>query len=113
MERIKLIQINPSQAKYPLIRLTAKGIYYGKEYLTDYNSTFDKVVSFIGSFDKTPINSKDISEELKINFFLVWAIFIDLENNNLVKTRKAIGGVYIYKITERGHDFFNSKTNYI
>ena len=60
-------------------------------------------------FMKNPkkINALDISKKFNIPFVFVGTVFKDLERDNFIKLQKAVGGLYINKITERGIDFFN------
>lgn len=90
------------------ILLTSKGAYLGKEYISNYDKIFEEVVSLITSENSPLNNDVEISKKLNVPRIFVDAVFEDLENQNLVKTRTAIGGMYIYKFTDRGKDYFSN-----
>lgn len=90
------------------ISLTSKGAFLGKEYINNYGEIFDDVVSLLNSKDSSLKNDVDISKKLNVPRIFVDAVFEDLENQNLVKTKTAIGGMYIYKFTDRGKDYFSN-----
>ena len=66
------------------ILLTSKGAFLGKCYID---------------------NDVEISKRLNVPRIFVDAVFVDLENQNLVKTKTGIGGMYISKFTDRGNDY--------
>ena len=73
------------------ILLTSKGAFLGKCYIDNYDKIFEDVVSLI--------------KRLNVPRIFVDAVFVDLENQNLVKTKTGIGGMYISKFTDRGNDY--------
>ena len=88
------------------ISLTSKGAFLGREYIDNYDNIFEDVVSLVTSENSSLKNDVEISRKLDVPRIFVDAVFEDLENQNLVKTRTAIGGMYIYKFTDRGKDYF-------
>lgn len=87
------------------ILLTSKGAFLGKGYIDNYDKIFEDVVSLITSENSSLNNDVEISKRLNVPCIFVDAVFVDLENQNLVKTKTAIGGMYISKFTDRGKDY--------
>jgi len=90
------------------VSLTAKGAFLGRKYINNYDGIFEKVVSLVTAKDSPLKNDVEISKKLDVPRIFVDAVFEDLENQNLVKTKTAIGGMYIYKFTDRGKDYFSN-----
>nr|WP_295000088.1 hypothetical protein [uncultured Methanobrevibacter sp.] len=87
------------------ILLTSKGAFLGKCYIDNYDKIFEDVVSLITSANSSLNNDVEISKRLNVPRIFVDAVFVDLENQNLVKTKTGIGGMYISKFTDRGNDY--------
>lgn len=77
------------------ILLTSKGAFLDKCYIDNYDKIFEDVVSLITSENSSLNNDVKISKRLNVPRIFVDAVFVDLENQNLVKTKTGIGGMYI------------------
>lgn len=114
MEQIKNMEslgfinaYNLTNSSNPRITLTSKGAFYGKEFIKNYDELFNDVVTFI-SLEKFSSNRDIIiSQKLEVPNVFVGAVFEDLSNQNLVKIKQGASGLYIYKFTERGNDYFS------
>lgn len=87
------------------ISLTSKGAFLGKEYIKNYEKIFDDVVSLITSENSSLRNDVEISKKLNVPRIFVDAVFADLEDQNLIIIKTAIGGMHISKFTDRGKDY--------
>ena len=85
------IIVSNSVTNNPKVRLTFEGVYYGREYLDNYDESYDRVVDLIkkSSLKTTP----EISKYLGVNHLVCGAIFIDLAEQGLAKYKKGIGGL--------------------
>lgn len=90
------------------ISLTSKGAFYGKEYISNYETIFNDTVSLIGSENSSLTDVASISQSLKVPYVFVGAVFEDLANQNLVDITNSASGIRITKFTERGADYFSN-----
>lgn len=108
MERYGILKVrsftNTHDSK---VLLTSKGAFLGKDFIGNYDKIFEEVVSLITSESSSLSNDVEISKRLNVPRIFVDAVFVDLENQNLVKTKTGIGGMYISKFTDRGKDYFS------
>ena len=95
-------------SKFPYVRLIPDGSIYYIEFMDNYDEIYRIVIEYIKNNENSMINASDISKEFNIPFVFVGTVFKDLERDNFIKLQKAIGGLYIRHITERGIDFFNN-----
>lgn len=108
MERYGILKVRSfTNTHNSNILLTSKGAFLGKEYIGNYDKIFEDVVSLITSENSSLSNDVEIAKRLNVPRIFVDAVFVDLENQNLVKTKTAIGGMYISKFTDRGKDYFS------
>lgn len=94
-------------SKFPYVQLIPNGSVYYIDFIDNYDGIYNVVIEYIKNNNNSMINASDISKEFNIPYVFVCTVFKDLERNNLIKLQKAIGGLYIRNITERGIDFFN------
>ena len=91
LKRYGFIMVSNSVTNNPNLRLTFDGVYYGKEYLDNYDASYDKVVDLM---EKSSCNTtREISKHLGINHLICGAIFIDLAEQGLIKYEKGVGGL--------------------
>lgn len=112
IKNLKLMSIIDVQnfmgSKFPYVRLIPDGNIYYIEFIDNYDEIYRIVIEYIKNNENSMINASDISKEFNIPFVFVCTVFKDLERDNFIKLQKAIGGLYIRHITERGIDFFNN-----
>ena len=94
---------NKTHIKYPLIKLTPKGVIFCKECID-----FEEIYNVVSLKIKPMCSSFEISEELKIPKVFVDAVFVDLNDNNLIKIKSNCGDLLVLKITEKGIEYFNN-----
>ena len=92
---------------FPHIMLIPDGHISYIDFIENYDEIYGIVIDYIKNHEDPMINALDISKEFNIPFVFVGTVFKDLERDNLIKLQRALGGLYISKITERGADFFN------
>ncbi|SDA42389.1 hypothetical protein [Methanobrevibacter millerae] len=90
------------------ISLTSKGAFYGKEFIENYEKLFNEVVALIRLENFSSNRDVIISQKLEVPTVFVGAVFEDLCNQNLVKIKQGASGLYIYKFTDRGTDYFSN-----
>ena len=106
MELYGILKVRNFSSTYDSdISLTSKGAFLGKEYIKNYEKIFDDVVSLITSENSSLRNDVKISKRLNVPRIFVDAVFEDLEDQNLIIIKTAIGGMYISKFTDRGKDY--------
>ena len=106
---IRIIEINRNTSEFfPRVRLISEGNVFYADFIEKYDEIYEVIIDYIKNY-KNPkkINALDISKKFNITFVFVGTVFKDLERDNFIKLQKAVGGLYINKITERGIDFFN------
>lgn len=105
---IGIIDVNNFMGEsFPHIMLIPDGHISYIDFIDNYDEIYDIVIDYIKNHENPMINALDISKEFNIPFVFVGTVFKDLERDNLIKLQRALGGLYITKITERGADFFN------
>lgn len=105
---IGIIDVNNFMGEsFPHIMLIPDGHISYIDFIDNYDEIYDIVIDYIKNHENSMINALDISKEFNIPFVFVGTVFKDLERENLIKLQRALGGLYITKITERGADFFN------
>ena len=105
---IGIIDVNNFMGEsFPHIMLIPDGHISYIDFIDNYDEIYDIVIDYIKNHENPMINALDISKEFNIPFVFVGTVFKDLERDNLIKLQRALGGLYVTKITERGADFFN------
>lgn len=103
-----IIEVNEFMGEsFPYIMLIGDGHINYIDFIDNYDEFYEIVIDYIKNHEDSMINALDISKEFNIPFVFVGTVFKDLERDNLIKLQRALGGLYISKITERGADFFN------
>ena len=106
---IGIIEVNEFMGEsFPYIMLIGDGHINYIDFIDNYDEFYEIVIDYIKNHEDSMINALDISKEFNIPFVFVGTVFKDLERDNLIKLQRALGGLYISKITERGADFFNN-----
>ena len=105
---IGIFEVNEFMGEsFPHIMLIPDGHISYIDFIENYDEIYGIVIDYIKNHENPMINALDISKEFNIPFVFVGTVFKDLERDNLIKLQRALGGLYITKITERGADFFN------
>ena len=109
LDLIGIIKVNNFMGEsFPYVMLISDGHIYYIDFIENYEEIYKIVIDYIKNHENSMINALDISKEFNIPFVFVGTVFKDLERDNLIKLQRALGGLYIIKITERGADFFNN-----